>query len=138
MLRSIRGGAGVPLVVVLSALLLSGCLGNESYKNDPKPPATRTISVFVGEDNIALSPNPFGAGPARFIVTNQTGVLQTVLFSNDEIDREVPVGSGQTVNFKQTVEEGDLSISTSNSAAESLIVPVGPTRPSAQQDLDKP
>jgi hypothetical protein len=138
MLRTIKGGAGVPLVVVLSALLLSGCLGNESYKNDPKPPATLTVSVFVGEDNIALSPNPFGAGPARFIVTNQTGVKQNVLFSNEQIDREVAVGSGQTVNFKQTVEEGDLSISTSNSAADSLIVPVGAERESAQQNLDKP
>jgi hypothetical protein len=138
MLRSFVGGAGAPLVVVLVALVLSGCAGNESYPNDPKPPVTRTVSVFVGEDNIALSPNPFGAGPTRFVVTNQTGVLQKVLFSNEQIDREVPVGSGQTANFKQTVEPGDLQISTSNSAADSLIVSVGPERETGQQELDQP
>lgn len=134
MLRAILCTIGVLLV----AALASGCAGNESYPNNPKPPATLTVSVFVGEDAIAVSPKPFGAGPIRFIVTNQTGVLQKVLFSTDQFDREVPVGSGQTANFKQTVEPGDLSISTSDSAADAETITVGPKRESAQQDLNQP
>jgi hypothetical protein len=134
MLRAILCAFGVLLV----AALVSGCAGNESYPNNPKPPAVLTVSVFVGEDSIAVSPKPFGAGPTRFIVTNQTGVSQKVLFSTDQFDREVPVGSGQTANFKQTVEPGDLSISTSNSAADAVTIEVGPKRISAQQDLNQP
>jgi hypothetical protein len=134
MLKSIAGA-----IVVLAALLvLSGCASNESYPNDPKPPATLSVSVIIAEDQIGLSPNPFGAGPARFVITNQTGVTQKVLFSNEQIDREVEVGSGQTFNFKQTVEPGELSISADKAAADALIVDVGPQRESAQQDLNQP
>lgn len=123
---------------LLAALAVSGCVGNESYPNYPKPPAALTVSVFIGPDQIALSPNPFGAGPARFIVVNQTRNNQKVLFSTDQFDREVPVGSGQTANFKQTIDPGELTISTSDNAADSAVINVGPTRPSAQQDLDQP
>lgn len=134
MLKSIAGA----IVVLAAVLAVSGCAGNESYSNDPKPPATLSVSVIIGEDAIALSPNPFGGGPTRFVITNQTGVLQKVLLSSDQLDREVPVGVGQTANFKQTVEEGELSISTDKSAADSVIVDVGPMRASAQQDLNQP
>lgn len=124
--------------VLLVAALASGCAGNESYPNNPKPPATRTVSVIVAEDEIALSPKSFGAGPARFIITNQTGTDQKVLLSTEQFDREVLVGSGQTANFKQTVEPGDLSISTDNAAADAVTVEIGPERESAQQDLNQP
>jgi hypothetical protein len=134
MYRSVAG-AIVMLAVVLA---VSGCAGNESYANDPKPPATLSVSVIIGEDAIGLSPNPFGAGPARFVITNQTGVDQKVLFSSEQIDREVLVGTGQTANFKQTVAPGELSISTDKSAADALSIDVGPMRKSAQQDLNQP
>lgn len=138
MLRSFRNGAGVVLVALLVAALLSGCASNKSYSNLPKPPPTLTVSVFVGEDDIALSPNPFGAGPTRFVITNQTGVKQNVLLSSDTIDRTVAVGSGQTTNFKQTVQPGDLELSASDTAANSVTVKVGAKRGSAQQDLNQP
>ncbi len=123
---------------LLAAAMLSGCAGNESYPNIPKPPPTLTISVYIGEDDIALSPNPFGAGPARFIITNQTGTKQNVLISTEQFDRETAVGKGQTANFKQTVEPGELTISADNTAADSVTLEVGPTRKSAQDDLNQP
>lgn len=127
-------GIGV-LVVLLAA---SGCAGNESYPNNPKPPATMTVSVFVGEDDIAMSPNPFGAGPTRFIITNQTGTKQIVDLESDAISRKVAIGSGQTTNFKQTTQPGDMSISASNTAADSLDFTVGAKRETAQQDINQP
>ncbi|MBJ7354255.1 MAG: hypothetical protein JHC98_05465 [Thermoleophilaceae bacterium] len=134
MRKSIAGA----IVVLAAVLAVSGCAGNESYPNDPKPPATLSISVIVGEDSIALSPNPFGAGPTRFVTTNQTGVTQKVLFSSEQFDREVEIGSGQTFNFKQTVAPGELSVSADKAAADAVIVDVGPQRKSAQQDLNQP
>lgn len=128
----------VGLCAVLAALFIAGCVGNESYPNKPKPPAPLTVSVFIGEDDIAISPQPFGAGPTRFIITNQTGTNQNVLISTDQFDRETKVGEGQTVNFKQTVQPGELSISADNTAADSATIKVGPTRPTAQQDLNQP
>jgi hypothetical protein len=126
------------IAVLAAAALVSGCVGNESYPNNPKPPAVLNITVFVGEADIAVSPEPFGAGPARFIITNQTGTNQKVLLSTDQFDRETLVGKGQTVNFKQTVEPGDLTISSSNTAADAKTVEVGPQRPTSQHDLNQP
>lgn len=123
---------------LLAAVFVSGCGGTESYPNLPKPPPTLTVSVFVGEDEIAISPDSFGAGPARFIITNQTGTQQKILISTDRFDRETLVGKGQTANFKLTVEPGPLSISADNTAADSRTIEVGPERPSAQQDLNQP
>lgn len=124
--------------MLAAVIVLAGCGGNETYPNYPKPPAVLTISTFVGEEEITASPNPFGAGPARFIITNQTGTPQIVTLSTERFDRKVRIGSRQTVNFKQTVEPGDLTIDTSNSAASPLVIEVGPKRPSAQQDLNQP
>ncbi|MGH2906526.1 MAG: hypothetical protein ACRDKI_07120 [Solirubrobacterales bacterium] len=125
-------------LAVAASLALSACAGNESYPNDPKPPAVLTVTTVVGEDEISASPNPFGAGPTRFIITNQTGTKQIITISTDQFDRKVLVDKQQTVNFKQTVQPGFLSIDTSNSAADALEITVGPKRPSAQQDLDQP
>jgi hypothetical protein len=136
----VRGTARAILCTLglLLAVSTTGCVGNESYPNKLRPPAPLTVSVFIGEDQIAISPRPFGAGPARFIIVNQTGTRQNVLISTDEFDRETPVGKGQTVNFKQTVKPGELSISADNTAADSMTIDVGPERPSAQQDLNLP
>jgi hypothetical protein len=126
------------VALVVLALMVSGCSDTDSYENNPKPPAVLTVSVIVGEDDIALSPRPFGAGPTRFIVTNQTGTQQVVTFASDRDEQKVPVGKGQTANFKMTTEPGFFGISASNTAADGVEVEVGPKRPSAQQDLNQP
>lgn len=135
-------GIRTTILAVCGALLLAlgvaGCAGNESYPNELRPPATLTISVFIGDEQIAVSPEPFGAGPARFIIVNQTDSDQDVLLATEQFDREVKVGRGQTINFKQTVEPGELSISGSDTAADAKIVEIGPERESAQDDLNQP
>lgn len=133
--------SGRLLAVVVAAaisVVLSGCASSESYNNDPKPPATRTVTVIVGEDEISASPNPWGGGPTRFIITNQTGVRQIVTLSSDRVEREVPVDAKQSANFKMTTEPGFFTIDASNTAANTLEVEVGPKRPTAQQDLNQP
>lgn len=117
---------------------MSACSSNESYKNIDKPPAVLTITVILSEDAIEASPNPFGAGPARFLLINQTGKKQIVTLSTDTIERKTTVDQNQTANFKQTVEPGFLGISASDSAADTLEINVGPERETAQQDLDQP
>ena len=126
------------MLAIAAIFVLSACASNESYQNNPKAPAVLTVSVIVGEDEIAASPNPFGAGPTRFVITNQTGTKQVVTLSTDRLDRKVLVDASQTTNFKQTLQPGFLSIDAGNTAADTLEINVGDTRPSAQQDLDQP
>jgi hypothetical protein len=125
-------------MAIAAIFVLSACASNASYQNNPKPPATLTVSVIIGEDQISASPIPFGAGPTRFVMTNQTGTKQTVTLSTDTFDRKVAIDVNQTTNFKQTLQPGNLSIDSSNTAANSLDITVGPTRKSAQQDLGQP
>lgn len=118
--------------------MLSACSSNESYKNLNKPPAVLTLSILVADDQIAAAPNPFGAGPTRFLITNQTQKKQIVTLTTDTIERKVAVDVSQTSNFKMTIAEGNLTINSSDTAAGSLDIAVGPERETAQQDLDQP
>ena len=126
------------LTLVAAAVAFAGCADNQSYPNDPKPPAVLNVTVIVSEDQIAASPVKFGAGPTRFVMTNQTGTDQLVTLSTDQSDRKIKVGQSQTVNFKQTLQPGIATIDASNSAANTLTLHVGPERPTAQQDLNQP
>jgi hypothetical protein len=132
----------LPLLTLLAAALMAlaaaGCAGNESYQNIPKAPAVLTVSVIVAEDEIQMSPRQWGAGPVRFITVNQTGTRQIVSFDSERIERDVPVGAGQSANFKLTTEPGSFTISASNVAASELSFEVGPMRESAQNDMTQP
>jgi hypothetical protein len=125
-------------LAIASVFVLSACASNESYKNENKPPAVLTVAVIVADDQIAAGPNPFGAGPTRFLITNQTEKKQIVSLTTDTIERKVLVDASQTANFKMTIPEGNLTIDSSDTGAGSLDVVVGPERETAQQDLDQP
>jgi hypothetical protein len=125
-------------LAIASVFVLSACSSNESYKNENKPPAVLTLGVLIADDQIAAAPNPFGAGPTRFVITNQTGKKQIVTLTTDTIERKTVVDVAQTANFKMTIPEGNLTIDTSDTTAGSLDIAVGPERESAQQDLDQP
>lgn len=124
-------------MLLFAAVSLAGCV-EEEYANKPRPPAVKTLSVFVGEDQIAYSPKQFGAGPTRFIITNQTGVSQKITVSTDRLERDVSIQPQQTAEFKMTIEPGYLSIDADKSAADGAELEIGPERPSAQNDLDQP
>jgi hypothetical protein len=123
---------------LVAGFALSACSSNESYKNENKPPPVLTVGIVIANDEITVGPNPFGAGPARFIVTNQTGKKQIVSFATDNSERKVLVDVNQTANFKQTVAPGFLGISASNTPADGVELTVGPERETAQQDLTQP
>lgn len=126
------------LAAMLAATVIAAGCGNESYPNKPRQPITLTLNVFVGEDQIAYSPTKFGAGPLRFVVTNQTGVQQKVTFSTDRDERSVSIAPNQTAKHEMVLEPGYLSIDADKSAADSVEITVGPLRPSAQHILDQP
>lgn len=134
--RSFARAAALALLL-LAAISLGGCV-DEEYQNKPRPPVAKTLSAFVGEDQIAYSPKQFGAGPTRFVITNQTGVNQKVTVSTDRLERSVSIEPQQTSEFKMTIEPGYLSIDADKSAADAAELEIGPERPSAQNDLDQP
>jgi hypothetical protein len=135
--RRTRRAAAVAVAAVIAAAVFAGC-GTESYPNDPRPPAILTVSVLIGEQEIVASPKDFGAGPTRFVVTNQTGTRQVLTVSSDRIDRDAAIDPQQTADFKVDTEPGTVTLDTDKSAADPVEITVGPKRASAQQDLDQP
>lgn len=120
-----------------AVLALSAC-GADSYPNDDKPPAVLTVSVLVGEQEIVVSPDEFGAGPTRFVVTNQTGTGQRFTVSGERVEKSAAIDPQQTADFKLVTDPGPLTLDADNSAADAIELTVGPDRPTAQQDLDQP
>jgi hypothetical protein len=130
-------GATALVALLLALLAFAGC-GTGSYANKPKPPITMTISVFVGENEIAFAPKKFGAGPVRFIITNQTGANQKITISTDRDAQTLTIVPHQTAEREMVLQPGNLSLDADKTTANPVQVTVGPERPSAQQELDQP
>ena len=128
-------------------LLLPGCGGGESdYENRPRPAAPINVTARIADEDIAVSPREFGAGPISLIISNQTGEPQKVTFETDELGGDEPglapqtvgpVRPGGTATIKVDVREGSYSLSSDGSDQPARIE-VGTPRPSAQNELLQP
>jgi hypothetical protein len=128
------------------AILVAGCGGGTSYKNNPRPPAPINITASVSNAGIAVSPTSFGAGPIVLIVTNQTGASQEITFESNELGASKP-GVTQTtepINPRGTgqlqvdVTEGQYRVRAANADIAPATITVGPQRQSAQNQLLQP
>jgi hypothetical protein len=132
--------------VVMVAMLVAGCGGGSSYKNNQRPPAPLNITASVSSAGIAVSPTSFGAGPIVLIVTNQTAASQEITFESNELGASKP-GVTQTtepINPRGTgqlqvdVTEGQYRVRAANADIAPATITVGPQRQSAQNQLLQP
>jgi hypothetical protein len=128
------------------AMLVAGCGGGSSYKNNQRPPAPLNITASVSSAGIAVSPTSFGAGPIVLIVTNQTAASQEITFESNELGASKP-GVTQTtepINPRGTgqlqvdVTEGQYRVRAANADIAPATITVGPQRQSAQNQLLQP
>jgi hypothetical protein len=133
---------------ICSAFALAGLLalpacGGEDHVNHDRPPASITVTASIIDGHIHVSPERFGAGPIRLIVTNQTDAAQTITFETDEVGgdspgitrKTAPIDPSDTTTLEADVREGDYAISTGDDGIRPATVQVGAERPSAQNDL---
>ncbi|HEV7460540.1 MAG TPA: hypothetical protein VGN78_08390 [Solirubrobacteraceae bacterium] len=137
--------ARAPAVLTVAALV-AGCGGGTTYKNNPRPPAPINITASVSGAGIAVSPGSFGAGPIVLIVTNQTGASQEITFESNELGASKPgvtqttepINPRGTGQLKVNVTEGRYRVRAANADIAPAQITVGPSRPSAQNDLLQP
>ncbi len=129
---------GAICFALVALVAVGGCSTEETYNNDPKPPAVFTISTLITETAIAVSPREFGAGPTRFVTGNKSDVTQIVNFEGERVSREVELGPGESITFKVTTFPGPFTIEADNTTAELVEMTIGPERPTAQNDINQP
>lgn len=131
---------------VLVAMLVVGCGGGSSYKNNPRPPAPLNITASVSNAGIAVSPTSFGAGPIVLIVTNQTAASQEITFESNELggskpgvtQTTEPINPRGTGQLQVDVTEGQYRVRAANADIAPATITVGPQRQSAQNQLLQP
>jgi hypothetical protein len=124
--------------------LAAGCGGDEeAHVNDDRPAPAINVTASIVDGELNVSPTEFGAGPVRFLVTNQTPEAISLTFetagSEAGTTRESPPVEPDTVATLQVeTEEGDYELRASDGQIEPVAITVGAPRPSGQDQLLQP
>lgn len=120
--------------VGLAALALTAC-GRDDFENEPRPPVPAEVNVKIGNGDVVVSPNKFGAGLVNFTIANfydRPTVLE-ISGPTELTSDEVPPG-GNTI-LKAQMETGEYEASAADVKAFPFNFTVGPERESGQNDL---
>ena len=128
-------------LVVACALVVGGCGGGKSFKNEPRPPVPVQLTGVITAKGVTISPKRVGAGPIVLTVSNQTTGAHTItLEGTGSTDTVGPVNPLDTAQLRQTLKPGTYTIKAgSKQATTAEIKPgtltVGPSRPSSSNQL---
>jgi hypothetical protein len=132
--------------VVVGTAGAAGCGSTSSYKNANRPPHPINLTAEISNQQVAVSPKKFGAGPVILIVTNQTGSSQEVTLETDEIGGKQPgvsqstspINPDDTASLKITVRPGRYVVRVKGDKIRPAHLAVGRSRTSAQNELLQP
>jgi hypothetical protein len=135
--RRIRALGALPALALCGAALLISSCGGSDDRNANRPPVPINVSVQLSARKVSVSPNKFGAGPITLLVANQSGASQTLTIDGPRVRQSVgPINPEDTATLKVTVDPGDYTVSTDQSAGlRPARLRVGPKRPSGQNTL---
>ncbi len=113
-------------MAVASALVLSACGGGSgSLANQPRPPVTVNLSVFVNDQRVSVSPATVGAGPVQFTVTNSATKTESVTVQSPDAQTLASTGpinpqatAQVTVDFH---DQGDYTVATGARGNEAAV-----------------
>ena len=127
---------------LLLALGAAGCGDESTHVNDDRPAPAINVTASIVDGQLNVSPTEFGAGPVRFLVTNQTPEAVTLTFqtagSAAGTTRSGTVDPDTVATIQVDTEEGDYELSASDEQIEPVEMTVGEPRPSGQDRLLEP
>ena len=127
------------LLLVLGA---AGCGEEASHVNDDRPAPAINVTASIVDGQLNVSPTEFGAGPVRFLVTNQTPEAVTLEFetagSAAGTVRRGTVAPDTVGTIQVDTEEGDYELSATDRQIEPVAITVGAPRASGQDRLLEP
>ncbi len=131
--RARRAALAALCVVVASAL--TAC-GSGDFANDPRPPSPILVGVKVDAEQVAVSPENFGAGLVTFSVTNSAESPIRLRLSGPTTVSSALIKPGEPGSLKAELPEGDYRASAVGAvtAADGTFT-VGKQRPSSRDKL---
>jgi hypothetical protein len=128
---------------LLLALAAAGCGDDTTHVNDDRPAPAINVTAAIVDGELNVAPTRFGAGPVRFLVTNQTPEAITLTFetaggSAGTTARSPAVAPDSVAAMQVDPEEGDYELSASDGQIEPVAITVGAPRPSGQDRLLEP
>lgn len=132
-----------PVILVMASLVIVGCGGSGSYKNEPRPPAPIVLTAAISKDRVSVSPSEFGAGPVSLVITNLTDSAQQVTFEEPGgktavLGQAGPINPRDTATLKVNAPTGGLVVRVEGTVIKAAKLDVGPARASAQNQLLQP
>jgi len=128
--------------------VLAGCgSGGSGYANAARPPSPVSVSIYLTDDRIAVSPSRVGAGPVTLLIANEgTRSRNVTLTAPAGTARSCvaadassgPINPQGTARVKLPLVQGTCAVGDAGGALPPALLVVGPQRPSAQEDLMQP
>ncbi len=125
----------VLLAIGLAALAISACGGRDDFENEPRPPVPAEITVKIGDGEVVVSPQAFGAGLVNFQIANFEDAPATLSIEGpiEAISDEIPARGNNSLRAE--LETGTYEASADGVGARPFSFEVGPERESGQNDL---
>lgn len=126
-----------------AALAIAGCGGGDDYENKPRPPQPIVVTAAITPKSVSVSPKEFGAGPISLVVTNLTPATQQVTLETAGRAAGIrqstgPINPRETASLKADLSQGEYEVHVASEDVKPAKITVGPSRPSAQNDLLQP
>ena len=131
----------VPAALLLA--LAAGCGEETTHVNDDRPASAVNVTASIVDGELTVSPTKFGAGPVRFLVTNQgtEAVRLTFETSGDAAGRTTrspSIAPDSVATMQADPEQGEYELSTSDREIAPVAISVGAPRASGQDELLQP
>lgn len=131
-----------------SALLTAAGCGSTSgdYKNEPRLPSPIVLGTSIDASRVSVSPSRFGAGPVLLVITNQSPAARALTLQTDEISgtqsgitqTTSAISPQGTAQLAAILRQGRYRVAVDDSGVHAAELVVGPSRPSAQNQVLQP
>jgi hypothetical protein len=132
----VRACAGL----AVAAALFAGC-GEDDFENEPRAPVRVALTGVIQDDEVTVSPSKIGAGPVEITISNQTDEDHSITLEGESIvQREGPVGPGDTATIQKTLEPGSYEVKAGSEKAvvreiRPAILEIGKQRRNSNNEL---
>jgi hypothetical protein len=131
-------------MLAASALALTACGGSTSSgATTPRPAAPVSLTVYIDNSSVSVSPSSVGAGPVTFTITNQASqaeslaILRAGSSAGDPLASTGPINPQATSQVTVDFSRGAYSLSTGSPVRPASIT-VGAQRPNSNNQVLQP